>query len=522
LGALHLASVFEERASRHSDRDLVVFGDRRLTYGQARTRVNALAGSFSDLGVAPGDRIAVQLPNWPEWVLTLLAAARLGATVVPLDPSQGFHDLQYQLRHSDARAVVTPAAYAGVDYLEVFDELLDRLPALRCLAVVGAELWADDRIYRFDELTRKGRALAHSSPVGDPADTPLAVFYTSGTTGKPKGVVLSHRNIIDNATQTGRVLGMGEGERVLAALPFFHSFGASVLVGAVAHGATVVLQERFEAAAALDLLERERVTFLHGVPTMFQLLMRESGFDSRNLSALRGGVVGGSPVSADLVRRIRGWCNVEIAYGLTETGPTVSLTRPDDPEEKRTSTVGRPLPEVLVRVADLTSGALHDGEAVGELAVTGPNVMLGYLRMPGATEKAFTPDGFFLTGDLASLDEDGFIHILGRRTELIFRAGHGVPPREVEEILHLHQGVADASVVGIPHDLLGELICACILPIEGAAVTADELKEFCREYLADHKIPDLVRFFDAFPTNGSGAVQRQELAQIVSLELSTT
>ena len=522
MGAHHLASLFEDLVSRHPDRDLAVFGDRRLTFGQAHARVNALAGSFSDLGVTAGDRIAVQLPNWPEWILTLLAAARLDATLVPLDPSQGFYDLQYQLRHSDARAVVTPAAYAGVDYLEMFEELLGRLPALRCLAVVGSELWTDDRMYRFDELTRKGRASAPASALGDPAETPLAVFYTSGTTGKPKGVVLSHRNIIDNAVQTGRALGMGDGERVLAALPFFHSFGASVLVGAVAHGATVVLQERFEAAAALDLLERERVTLLHGVPTMFQLLMREPTFPSRDLSALRGGVVGGSPVPADLVRRIRAWCNVEIAYGLTETGPTVSLTRPDDQEQKRTSTVGRPLADVLVRVADVTNGALHDGEAVGELAVTGPNVMLGYLRMPGETKKAFTPDGFFLTGDLASLDEDGFIHLLGRRTELIFRAGHGVPPREVEDILQLHQGVGDACVVGIPHDVLGELMCACILPIEGAVVTADELKDFCREYLSDHKIPDLVRFFDAFPTTGGGTVRRQELAQIVSLELSTT
>ncbi len=374
----------------------------------------------------------------------------------------------------------------------MFDELLEHLPALRSVAVVGAELWTDDRIYRFDELLTKGRSPQLPVPTDDPGTTPAAIFYTSGTVGKPKGVVLSHRNIVENAIQTGRVLGMEPGERVLAALPLFHSFGASVLAGAVAHGATIVLQERFDAASALSLLERERITFFHGVPTMFELLMREPTFAQRDLSALRGGVVGGSPVAEELVR------------------------------VKRSTTVGRPLPGVTVRVVDVRTGDLHGGEAVGQLAVHGPNVMLGYHRMPGETAKSFSPDGFFLTDDLAMLDEEGFIQFLGRRSEQILRAGNSVTPREVEDVLRLHPGVGDVCVIGIPHDVLGELICACVLPIEGAVVTGEELQEFCREYLVDHKIPDLVRFFDTFPMSGSGTVQRRELTQIVSLELTAT
>ncbi|NNG16363.1 MAG: AMP-binding protein [Gemmatimonadales bacterium] len=500
----------------------MVYRDQRWTYGQMQERVWALAASLADLGVEPGDRIAVQTPNWPEWVMTFFAGARLGATLVPLDPSHGYHELQYQLRHSDAKAAIVPGAYGGVDFLEVFDELLGNLPALRSVAVVGAELWTDDRIYRFEELLTKSRSPELPLPTDDPGTTPAAIFYTSGTMGKPKGVVLSHRNVVENAIQTGQALGLEDGERIMAALPLFHSFGASVLAGAIAHGATVVLQERFDAASALHLLERERVTFFYGVPTMFQLLMREPTFARRDLSALRGGIVGGSPVAEGLIRRIRPWCNVEIAYGLTETGPTVSLTRPSDPEAKRSTTVGRPLPDVTVRVVDVMTGESHGREAVGELAVHGPNVMLGYHRMPRQTAKSFSPDGFFLTGDLAMLDEEGFIQILGRRNELILRAGNSVTPREVEDVLRLHPGVGDASVIGIPHDVLGELICACVLPIEGAAITGDELQEFCREYLVDHKIPDLVRFFDTFPVGKSGTVQRRELAKIVSLELSAT
>lgn len=500
----------------------MVYGDQRWSFGQIQERVWALAASLADLGIEAGDRIAVQTPNWPEWLVAFFAGARLGATLVPLDPSHGYHDLQYRLRHSEAKAAVTPAAYGGVDFLEVFDELFDHLPALRSAVVVGAEVWTDDRVYQFDELLRKGRTPMLPLPADDPSTTPAAVFYTSGREGKPKGVVLSHRNITENAMHTGRALGMGDGERVLAALPLFQSFGASVLVGAIGSGATVVLQERFDAASALRLLEQERITFLHGVPTMFQLLMRDPTFSTRDLSALRGGVVGGSPVTEELVRRIRAWCDVEIAYGLTETGPTVSLTRRSDPEPNRSQSVGRPLSDVTVRVIDIKTGDSHGGEAVGELGVRGPNVMLGYYRMPGETAKSFSPDGYFQTGDLAVLDEDGFIHILGRRNELILRAGNSITPREVEDVLRLHPGVDDVCVVGIPHDVMGELICACVVPIEGAVVAGDELQEFCREFLVDHKIPDLVRFFDTLPKNGSGPVKRRDLTQIVSLELSTT
>jgi fatty-acyl-CoA synthase len=290
----------------------------------------------------------------------------------------------------------------------------------------------------------------------------------------------------------------------------------------VTAGATLVLQERFQAGPALDLIRRERISVLPGVPTMFELLMRDPSFEERRPATCRTGVIAGSAVSADLVRRVRPWCDVQVAYGLTETGPTVATTRFDDSPERRAETVGRPIPGVEVRVVDLVTGGVHGAEAVGELAVKGPNVMLGYYRMPGETARSFTPEGYFLTGDLGVVDEDGYVRILGRRGEVIVRGGFKVYPRELEDLLRTHPAVDDACVVGVPQELLGEAICACVVPVEGSIVTGDDLRAYCRETVADNKVPDLVRFFDAFPLTGSGKVKRRELAQVVSLELSTT
>jgi acyl-CoA synthetase (AMP-forming)/AMP-acid ligase II len=311
-------------------------------------------------------------------------------------------------------------------------------------------------------------------------------------------------------------------DRVFAALPFFAIFGFGVAVSALAVGATLVLQDEFDAVAALRLLEEERVTILHGVPTMFHLLMREAAFEPARYAHLRTGVIAGSPVSEEMVRRVRRWCDVQVAYGLTETGPAVAITRFTDPEEKRLTTVGRPLPGVEVKAVDFVTGALHGPEAVGEIAVRGPNVMSGYARMPGETARSFSPEGFFLTGDLGIIDEDGYIRIVGRSKETILRGGYQIYPREVEDQLRAHPAVDDVCVIGVPHDVLGELVCACIVPVEGAVITGEEIKLFARDTMADYKIPDLVRFLDAFPMTGSGKVKRRELERVVALEHQTS
>ena len=514
-----LEDVFEERAEAHPERTLLVSSGRTLTYGQARAKSAALAAALSELGIETGDRIAINMPNSPPWIVAMLACARLGATIVPVNPRANHHELRYQLRHADVSTAFIAERYRGTDYLQLFESLLTELPALHYLVTVGTEeLWYDDRIFQFEDLVSsgEGRPAPNAPSLGEGSD--LAMIYTSGTTGKPKGVCLTHRMIVETAVRAAEAMDIVATDRVLVSVPLFAIFGLSVTIGTIAAGATLVLQEHFEPAEALDLIERERVTVFHGVPTMYQLLMRDPGFAPARVSSLRTGSIAGGPVSENLIRRVRAWCDVEVAYGLTETGPTVSITRSGDAPEKRLHTVGRPLPGVEVKAVDLVTGALHGPEAVGVIAVRGSNVMRGYSRMPTETARSFTPEGFFLTGDLGIIDEDGYVRIVGRSTETILRSGYQIQPREVEDQLQAHPAVDDVCVIGLPHDILGELVCACIVPVEGAVITGDEIKDFARDTMAHYKTPDIVRFFDAFPMTGSGKVKRKELERSVALD----
>jgi fatty-acyl-CoA synthase len=353
----HLAGLFAERAEANPDGEFLVYGTRRMTYGQVAGQASALAAALTRLGVRAGDSVAVDLPNWPEFVVTALAAARLNAPLVPLDPGLGFHELKYQLRHAAVRAVVTPERFGTTDYVELYDELLPQLPDLKTLLVVGGgDRWLSDRMLHFADAVRSAAADDVAAPDGDPATLPLTILYTSGTMGKPKGVVLSHASVVETARLAGDALRLVAADRLHAVMPFFTIFGLHVFALAVTAGATIVLEQQFRPAEALELIERERVTVLAGVPTMFELLMRDPSFEERRPTTCRTGVVAGSAVSPDLVRRIREWCDVQIAYGLTETGPTVTTTRFDDPAEQRVQTVGRPIAGVDVRVVDVVTG----------------------------------------------------------------------------------------------------------------------------------------------------------------------
>ena len=339
---------------------------------------------------------------------------------------------------------------------------------------------------------------------------------------QPKGVRLSHRAILENAVRTGEVLELSPDDRVLTPVPFFTVFGFSVMVSALSVGATLVTTPRFEAVQALEVIESAQVTVLYGVPTMWQLLMRAPSFSPARVRSLRTGVIAGTDVAEELVQLVRAWCNVLVAYGLTETGPTVTITRFSDTEEQRLSSVGRALPGVEVMAVDVVTGVLHGPEAVGEIAVRGPFLMRGYLRMPAETAKVHTPEGFFLTGDLGIIDEEGYVRIVGRRRDTIARGGFQVYPREVEDRLRAHPAVDDVCVIGIPHDVLGEQVCACVVPMEGAVITGRDIMLFARDVMAEYKVPDLVRFYDAFPMTGSGKVRRRELARSIALELSAS
>jgi fatty-acyl-CoA synthase len=342
--------------------------------------------------------------------------------VVPVSPRLNYHELKYQLRHAEVSCVVTVDRFGGVDYLQLFEGVLAELPDLQYLVAVGdEELWYDDRIFRFEDLLSKGAgrqppaargADGNGSAAGSEAD--LALLYTSGTTGKPKGVRLGHAGVVATALRTADALGLEPADRIFVAVPLFAAFGFGIAVAALAAGATLLLQPRFDAADALAIMVRERATVLHGVPTTFHLLMRDPGFDPGRLQAagLRAGIVAGNPMSEELLRRVRRWCDVHVAYGLTETGPTICVTRATDPADKRMTTVGRPLSGVEVMAVDVVTGQLHGpAEAVGEIAVRGPGVMHGYARMPAETARSLTPEGFFLTGDLGILDDEGYLRV---------------------------------------------------------------------------------------------------------------
>ena len=517
-----LAPLVEQRAQEHPARVLATNGERTWTYQQVDTDASSLAAAFSELGLGTGDRIAVNLPNGVEWIIATLAAAKLGAVVVPVSPQLSMHELRYQLRHAEASAVVTIEKWDGVDFLQRFEELLGDLPDLQYVVTVGDEdLWYDDRIFQFEDLVSSGAGRPVPRPAVYDETADLAVMYTSGTMGKPKGVPLSHRALVENAVRVAELLEISPDDRVLGAVPFFAIFGFGVMLGTMARGATIVLQPSFDPARALALIADAKVTVLHGVPTQYHLLMREEAFNPSRLTSLRAGVIAGSSVDEALVRRVRRWCDVLVAYGLTETGPVVTITRFADNDDRRLSTVGCALPGVEIMAMDLMTGALHGPEAVGEIAVRGSNLMRGYLRMPAETTKVMTPDGFFLTGDLGIIDEDGYVKIVGRRQETISRGGMQLYPRELEDRLRAHPAVDDVCVIGVPHDVMGELVCACIVPVEGAVITGGEIKRFAQKTMAADKVPDFVRFFDVFPMTGSGKVRRRELARAIALSANT-
>jgi fatty-acyl-CoA synthase len=340
--------------------------------------------------------------------------------------------------------------------------------------------------------------------------------------GKPKGVLLSERNLLAAALPTCEILRLSPDDRVLDAVPFFTIFGAHVVVTTIAAGATLVMQKHFDRNGVLDLIEQERLSVIHGVPTMFELLMRSPSFGTRDLSSCRTGIVAGSPVPRGLIDRVRPWCDVQVAYGLTETGPTISMTRFQDPADVRQSTVGRAIEGVELKVlpTEVTDGG--EREAGGELVVRGPNVMLGYYRMPGETAKSMTVDGFFRTGDLATIDSLGHVRIVGRRKEMIIRGGHNIYPRELEDVLRTHPAVNEVCVIGVPDAVLGEVVCACVVMIEGAIATTEDLVSYVAEQVAEYKVPDLVHFFDALPRTQRGKVKHHELVEVVGSHRKTT
>jgi fatty-acyl-CoA synthase len=512
--------LVERFAARDPDRPLVRFGKETLSYERTRRQARALAAALYNLGVGAGDRVAIDLPNGPEFVVSVLAAAQLGATIVPLNPAYAPHELQFMLRNSESSVLIVVEDFEGQDNLELFERMQFSLPDLQYMVTVGEEdLWYDDRIFQFEDLVSSGEGRSLPPAEVNPDEDVFAVLYTAGTTGKPKGVMLTHANLVRTNGALAEALRMTAEDVTLLPVPMFNIFGLGALIAALSVGSAVVPVAKFDPAATLRLAAETRATVLHGVPTMFVMQLRSEVIDELDLATVRTGIIAGAPVLDRLAREIRERLvpDLEVAYGLTETSPWVSLTQRDDPPEKRKFTAGRMLEGVEARVIG-DNGSPLPVESLGELAIRGPNVMKGYLRQPDETSRSFTEDGFFLTGDLGMVDEDGYLHVVGRKKDTITRGGYTIYPRELEDLLRLNPAVLEAAVVGVEDEVLGELICACIVPLEGAIVTGDEIKDFCRGQIAQYKVPDLVWFVDSFPMTGSGKIRRVELARMVRAE----
>jgi fatty-acyl-CoA synthase len=519
FGASTVGSALATRATSDSGAAYLRYEGEVLTYGRVESDAEALAAALSELGLGAGDRLALVLTPRPEFAVATFAAAKLGMTIVPLSPRLTGAELQYALRHSGAGCAVTLEQAFGTDYLHLFEDLMPQLPELRHLVTVGEqELWHDDRIFQFEDLISSGAGRDYASADADASGDRFALVYTSGTMGKPKGVELSHANLLAAAAGTADAIGLAAKDRVVGVTALSHVFGLGPgLLGTLLAGASLILREQSDAATTLDDVERHRATVHYGIPTLFVSELAELEARPRDLSSLRVAVVAGAPLSDDLVRRLETRLGVPVttAYSLTEAASTVSASRPGDPAEARRHTVGRPIEGTTVRVLE-TDGSELPVESVGEIAVRGPGVMLGYYRQPRDTAAALDDEGYLLTGDLGLLDEAGFLHLVGRRKDVIIRSGFNVYPREVEARIEAHPAVHEVAVVGVPDSLLGEAICACVVPVEGAIVTAPEIVEWSREVLAADKVPDLVRFVDELPRTDTGQVRRADLARVAA------
>ena len=494
----------------YSGRDALVSAEQglRYTYREFADAVEDVAAGLLALDVQVGDRVGIWSPNCAEWVLVQYATARIGAILVTINPAYRTAELEYVLNQSGTSVLVAAESFSHSDYRGMVEEVWDRVPAGQAVYLQTSD---------WDELLAGGAAVSSDRLVKRAAglrpDDPINIQYTSGTTGFPKGATLSHRNILNNGFFVGEACGYTPADRVCIPVPFYHCFG--MVLGNLActtHGAAMVVPSAgFDAAAALRTCEQERCTSLYGVPTMFIAELGEPDLDDYDLSSLRTGIMAGSPCPVEVMKQVVERMNmnqVTIAYGMTETSPVSTQTSADDTLDKRVATVGRTHPHVEVRIADPESGDTVPRGQAGELMTRGYSVMLGYWDDEARTAEAIDDEGWMHTGDLATMDDDGYINIVGRIKDMIIRGGENVYPREIEEYLYRHPDVVEVQVIGVPDARYGEEIMAWVQLRDGAALEADDIKEFCRGQIAHYKIPRYIKFTDEFPMTITGKIQK--------------
>ena len=532
--------AFDKAVARHGDRPglTVRQQDIRWSYRELGERVHAFAAGLLALGLEPGDRVAIWAPNCAEWVIAQFATAKAGIILVNINPAYRLSELDYALNKVGCRALITATAFKSSDYVGMINALApelaasapgklnaERLPKLEIVIQIGGPKAAG--MFAFDHVLRMGGA-AQRARLSELArslqfDDPINIQFTSGTTGAPKGATLTHHNILNNGFFIGETMRYTDQDRVCIPVPLYHCFGMVIgNLACITHGSAMVFPgEGFDPLATLQTVAEERCTSLYGVPTMFIAELEHPQFSSFDLSSLRTGVMAGAPCPTEIMRRcvdLMHLSDITIAYGMTETSPVSTQTSVDDPLDRRVSSVGRVHPHLEVKIID-TDGRIVPRGTAGELCTRGYSVMRGYWDDPERTAQAIDAAKWMHTGDLATIDADGYCNIVGRIKDLVIRGGENVYPREIEEFLYRHPKIQDVQVFGVPDERYGEELCAWVKLRAGESLTVEEVKAFCQGQIAHYKIPRHVRFVEEFPMTVTGKMQKFLMREQMVAEL---
>ncbi|MES2488262.1 MAG: AMP-binding protein [Pseudomonadota bacterium] len=507
---------------RFGDREALVasFQNYRATYRQFWNEVDLAARGLMARGVQTGDRVGIWAPNRYEWVIIQYATARIGAILVNINPAYKTAELEYALNLSGVSCLIMAKGFRATDYVSMLEQVRGKCPDL-CQYLVIENDWFD--------LLEQGKNFPEEKLLECEArlraEDPINIQFTSGTTGLPKGATLSHHNILNNAYFTGLTCRYTELDRVCIPVPFYHCFGMVLgTLACTAHGACMVVPaEGFDALETLRTVEVERCTSLYGVPTMFIGELEHPEFSKFDLTSLRTGIMAGSPCPVEVMKKVTTLMNmreVTIGYGMTETSPLSTQNAADDPMERRVSTVGRVHPHVEIKIIDPETGATLPRGSAGELCTRGYSVMLGYWNNEAATTKSIDSERWMHSGDLATLDEEGYVKIVGRIKDMIIRGGENIFPREIEEFLYGHPGVSDVQVIGVPSEKYGEEVMAWVKLREGSTASGDEMAAFCKSKIASFKIPRYWKFVDEFPLTVTGKIQKFKMREVSINELA--
>jgi fatty-acyl-CoA synthase len=506
-----IGSNFDRVASSYPERDALVVPhqDVRWSYGELAARVDQLARGLVAIGLRPGDRMGIWAPNCAEWVLAQYASAKAGVILVNINPAYRTSELEYVLNRSGCRLLMSARAYKTSDYAGMVEEVSPRCRDLERTVFLDSGDWEEMLAAGDSEL---------SLPAGLQFDDPINIQYTSGTTGFPKGATLTHHNILNNGFFIGEACRYTCDDRVCIPVPFYHCFG--MVLGNLActtHGACIVVPApTFEPRATLRVVQDERCTSLYGVPTMFIAELALPDFEDFDLTSLRTGIMAGSPCPVEVMHKVidrMHMAEVTICYGMTETSPVSTQTGGDDDIDHRTATVGRVHPHVEIKIIDPDSGTCVGRGIRGELCTRGYCVMLGYWNDAEQTAHAIDQAGWMHTGDLATMDQDGYLKIVGRSKDIVIRGGENIYPREIEEFLYAHPDISDVQVVGVPDDHYGEEIAAFVIPRAAGAIDPEDVRGFCRGKIAHYKIPRYVIPVEEFPMTITGKVQKFKLRE---------